>query len=139
MNLVALLNGEADLDGLVLYILSQLADNLLHLEALALLLVSQDCVAVLVGDVCALLLVRGAADPIVVVLAVLFVDSVVDRLADELLAVPIVLRVRVPVAAIRVLVVAVVLVRHRSGEHRERHEAEDEEIAHHDDGDIARV
>ena len=143
MDLVALLDGEADLDSLVLHILSQLADDLLNLEALALLLVGQDGVAVLVGDIRALLLVRGAADAIVVALAVLLVDSVVDRLTDELLAVPIVLRVRVSIIAVRVLlvalVVAVVLVRHRSGEDRKRHEAEDEEVAHHDDGEIGRV
>ena len=143
MDLVALLDGEADLDSLVLDILPQLADNLLHLEALALLLVGQDGVAVLVGDVRALLLVRGAADTIVVALAVLLVDCVVDRLTDELLAVPIVLRVRVSIIAVRVLlvalVVAVVLVRHRRGEDRERHEAEDEEVAHHDDGKNAEV
>ena len=143
MDLVALLDGEADLDSLVLHILSQLADDLFNLEALALLLVGQDGVAVLVGDIRALLLVRGAADAIVVALAVLLVDSVVDRLADELLAVPIVLRVRVSIIAVRVLlvalVVAVVLVRHRSGEDRERHEAEDEEVAHHDGGEIGGV
>merc|ERR1712117_747078 len=39
LDLVALLDGEADLDSLVLHILSQLADDLLNLEALALLLV----------------------------------------------------------------------------------------------------
>merc|ERR1719188_1362266 len=109
LDLVALLDGEANLDGLVLDVLSQLADDLFHLEALALLLVGQDCVAVLVGDVRALLLVRGAADAIVVVLAVLLVDSVVDGLADELLAVPIVLGVGVTVAAVGVLVVALVV------------------------------
>ena len=138
MDLVALLDGEADLDGLVLHILSQLADDLLNLEALALLLVGQDGVAVLVGDIRALLLVRGAADAIVVALAVLFVDGVVDGLADELLAVPIILRVGVSVVrvALVLFVVAVVLVRHRSGEDRERHEAEDEEVAHHDGGEI---
>merc|ERR1712241_1592620 len=129
LDLVSLLDGEADLDSLVLDILSQLADDLLNLEALALLLVGQDGVAVLVGNIRALLLMRGAADAIVVALAVLLVDGVVNRLTDELLAVPIVLRVGVPIIAVRVLlvalVVAVVLVRHRRGEDRERHEAED--------------
>merc|ERR1719373_362587 len=121
LDLVALLNGEANLDSLVLHILSQLADDLLNLEALALLLVGQDGVAVLVGDVRALLRVRGAADPIIVVLAVLLVDSIVDRLANELLAVPIILRVGVAVVRVSlvVLVVAVVLVRHRSGEDKD--------------------
>merc|ERR1719322_1749898 len=47
LDLVALLDGEADLNSLVLPILSQLADNLLNLETLALLLVGQDGVAVL--------------------------------------------------------------------------------------------
>ena len=141
MDLVALLDGEADLDSLVLHILAQLADDLLNLEALALLLVGQDGVAVLVGDIRALLLVRGAADAIVVALAVLFVDSVVDGLADELLAVPIILRVGVSVVRVTLVlfVVAVVLVRHRSGEDRKRHKAENEEVAHHDGGEIGRV
>merc|ERR1719373_1408424 len=141
LNLVALLDGEADLDSLVLNILSQLADDLLNLEALALLLVGQDGVAVLVGDIRALLLVRGAANAIVVALAVLLVDGVVDRLADELLAVPIILRVGVSIVRVTLVlfVVAVVLVWHRSGEDRKRHEAEDEEVAHHDGGSIGVV
>ena len=75
MDLAALLDGEADLDGLVLDVLPQLADDLVDLEALALLLVRHDGAAVLVGDVDALLLVGGAADAVEVGLAVLLEDN----------------------------------------------------------------
>ena len=61
LDLAALLDSEADLHGLVLHVLPQLADDLVNLEALSLLLVRHDCAAVLVGDVDALLLVGGAA------------------------------------------------------------------------------
>merc|ERR1719471_2064351 len=107
LDLVALLDGKADLDSLVLHILSQLADDLLNLEALSLLLVGQDGVAVLVGDIGTLLRVRGAANAIVVVLAILLVDGVVDRLADELLAVTIILRVGVSVVRVALVVLVV--------------------------------
>ena len=69
LDLAALLDSEADLHGLVLHVLPQLADDLVNLEALSLLLVCHDCAAVLVGDVDTLLLVGGAAHAVKVGLA----------------------------------------------------------------------
>ena len=136
MDFVALLDGVADLDGLVLDILPQLADDLVDLEALALLLVRHDRAAVLVGDVHALLLVGGAADAVEVRLAELLEDRVVVWRADHLLAVSVVLGVGFPLVSVRILIVAVVLVAlaHGAGEDREGHEAEDEEISPHGGG-----
>ena len=141
LDFAALLDGVADLDGLVLDVLPQLADDLVDLEALALLLVRHDRAAVLVGDVHALLLVGGAADAVEVRLAELLEDRVEDWRAGHLLAVPVVLRVGFPLVAVRVLVVAAIVVAvvlvalaHGAGEDREGHEAEDEEISPHGGG-----
>lgn len=105
LNFVALLNGEADLDGFVLDVLPQLADELSYIEALAVLLVRHHGAAVLVGSVSAPLFVGGAADSVRVRLAELLEDRVEVGRADCLPSVAVVLGVGVCAAAVAIVLV----------------------------------
>merc|ERR1712186_47625 len=109
LDFVALLNGEADLNGFVLDVFPQLANELSHVKALAVLLVRHDRPAVLVGNIRAALLVGGAADPVCVSFAELFEDcfghSFLTVRAVVLPSVAVVLGVGVDAATVAVVLV----------------------------------
>ena len=83
-NLLALLDGEANLDGLKLHVLLQAAEDLGDVEALADLVGSHDGPAALIGDIVARLALLGGADALLVGLASVLLDSIEEGSASRL-------------------------------------------------------